>query len=317
MSDFWKQFHNDNPAYVLAPLAGISDSAFRQMCKQFGADILYSEMVSATALFYSGKKTIELMNFDCKEGVYIIQLFGNETEHFKVAIEFIIKNIKPAGIDINFGCPVTKVIKQGAGITLFQDLKQARAVIKATLEATDLPVSIKTRSQVEDVDVLKFLDNISDLDVSAIMIHGRAGNAGFSGPVDAKIIKKARNYFGGKIIANGGVYNRNDAQDLLNKSEADGVAIGQGAFGRPWIFEEIKIKNTKPKTKAFIFDIALKHAELAYKLKGEQGIIEMRKHLSWYVKGLTGAKKLRERLIRVNTLDNIREIFFDKQCFLR
>jgi tRNA-dihydrouridine synthase B len=219
------------PLLVLAPLAGITDSAFRQVCKSFGADVVYSEMVSATAIFYKDKKTVDLMKFDSVERPYVIQLFGSEPEHFKIATEFVSKNIKPQGIDINFGCPVPKVIKQGAGIALFQDLKRSRAVIKATIEATDLPVSIKTRSRVKEIDVLKFLDNISDLDVKTIMIHGRSGSAGFSGPVDFEIIKKARGFFGGKIIANGGVYNYKDAQELLDMTKADGIGIGTGVYG--------------------------------------------------------------------------------------
>lgn len=292
----------------MAPLAGITDSAFRQMCKGFGADVLYSEMISATALFYNDKKTLELMKFDEVERPYVVQLFGSESKHFSVATELIQEQMRPDGIDINFGCPVPKVVKQGAGIALFENLKKSKEVIKAVVNSTDLPVSIKTRSKVKDIDILKFLDYMKDLDIAALMIHGRSAGQGFSGPVDTKIIKKARNYFGGVVIANGGVRNYEDTQSLLRESGADGVGIGQGALGRPWIFENLTTHNSQLITQKFIFKTAKKHAELVYKLKGKQGILEMRKHLCWYVSGLAGACELRRGLVKVETLKDIYKI---------
>jgi tRNA-dihydrouridine synthase len=203
-----------------------------------------------------------------------------------------------------------------------------------------LPVSIKTRAKVGNVDILDFLKYMEGLDIKAIMIHGRTFSQGFSGPVDCEIIKQARKYFSGIIIANGGVglnltpspfslpADRQASQErgakeycdwLLEKTGADGVGIGQGAMGRPWIFREIK---TSPPASLLIrreeanevsgvrciFKIALKHAKLTEKLKGKQGIVEMRKHLCWYVRGLTEAKKLREKLVKVESLEEIKKI---------
>ena len=314
MKNFWQKLKK--PFYALAPLAGISDSAFRQICKEFGADVMYSEMASATALFYDAKKrknldaseTLKLARFEGKERPFVVQLFGGEPECFKVATELIHEQIKPDGIDINFGCPVKKVQKQGAGAALMADLKKSYEVIKATTESTDLPISIKTRTKAGDVDILRFLDYISDLDVKAIMIHGRTRAQMFSGQIDTAIIKKARDFFPGIIMANGGIYCYEDAERILNETEADGLGIARGALGRPWIFKALRTGQSVERQKSAVFKIAIKHAELAYTQKGKKGIIEMRKHLCWYIHGFPGASKMREELIKVDSLKDIKNI---------
>ena len=188
------------------------------------------------------------------------------------------------------------------------DLKKSKEIIKAVINSTGLPVSIKIRSKAGEINVLKFLDNVSDLDIKAVMIHARTLAQGFSGPVDTKIIKKTRNYFNGIILANGGVYSYADAIKLLNETKADGIGIAQGALGTPWIFKAVRTGQSVKRSKRAIFKAAIKHAELAHKLKGKTGIIEMRKHLCWYVRGLPGASKLRQELIKVNSLSEIRSI---------
>lgn len=333
-------------------MAGITDSAFRQICKSFGADIVYSEMISVAAIVYNSKKTLELMRFDEKERPFIVQLFGSKPEHFAHAAKFITKKIlarqtggKPDGLDINFGCPVKKVAKQGAGAILMNDLKLARQIVAAVLANTNLPISVKCRSRVGKTTVLDFLKTIKDLPVAAIMIHGRSLAQGHSGEVDWQIIKQARKYFSGVILANGGVKDKKSAAELLRLTQADGVSIGQGALGRPWIFEEVKLKSfenslfvissgakrsekslilSKYSSKGFlanarndnfkIFEIALKHAKLAHKLKGRQGIIEMRKHLCWYVSGQENASELRRELVKVKSLEQTKKIL--KPLFL-
>ena len=210
MKNFWLKLNK--PIYALAPMAGITDSAFRQICKNFSADVVYSEMISAAGLVYNSKKTFRLMEFAKSERPYIVQLFGNKPEYFARAAEFITKEIKPDGIDINFGCPAKKIVKQGAGAVLMNDLKLARAIVEATLAKINLPLSIKCRSRVGEVTVLEFLKNLSDLDIKAVMIHGRSLTQGHSGEVDFKIIKQARKYFKGIILANGGVKDKASAE---------------------------------------------------------------------------------------------------------
>jgi nifR3 family TIM-barrel protein len=314
VNNFWLKLKKQNkPILALAPMAGFTDSAFRQICKKYGADVIYSEMASATALFYNQnvKKntTLDLLKFDKqKEKYYVVQLFGANPEHFAVATRMIAKEIKPDGIDINFGCPVPKIIKQGAGSGLMKNLKGARAVIEAVLANTDLPVSIKIRTQAGTIEAAQFLKNISDLPVSALMMHGRTLKQGFAGEPDWKTVKAARKYFKGIILANGGITNLVSANKALKASGADGLGLARGVLGRPWLYKEIKqnkIINLKPKQ---IFKIALDHAEMENKKKGKRGIIEFRKHLVWYMQGMTGAAKLREQLVQVNSLANIKKI---------
>jgi tRNA-dihydrouridine synthase B len=326
MLNFWTKLKK--PIFALAPMAGLTDSAFRQICKNFGADVVYSEMASATALNYNPIKTLKILESNKKEAPYVIQLFGSNPTHFTKAVKILtdkktISECKkegfeyciPQGIDINFGCPVKKIRKQGAGAILMDNPKLAREIIKSVIGSTNLPVSIKCRSEVNKINVLKFLDKINDLNIKAIMIHGRSMVNGRAGEINWKIIKKTRDHFGGIILANGGVMTAEDACDLLQKTEADGIGVARGALGNPWIFSQIplllqggirgggiQLSNKE------IFRIALKHSRLAYKLKGKIGIIEMRKHLCCYVHGLPNASELREKLVKVNNLNDIKKI---------
>lgn len=308
MKNFWLNLNK--PIYALAPMAGVTDSAFRQICKSFGVDVVYSEMVSATAIVYNSQKTLELMEFDKAERPFVVQLFGGKPEHFAIAAKLISKKIKPDGLDINFGCPVKKMARQGAGAVLMNDLKLAREIIKAVIKNTSLPVSIKIRAKVGETDAIKFLRAVKDLDIKAVMIHGRSLAQGHNGAVDWLAIKQARPLVKGILLANGGVRDKASADDLIKKTRADGVGIGQAALGRPWIFEEVK--SPQPpllKGEEEIFQIAMKHAKLVEKLKGKQGIIEMRKHLCWYVAGLPGASKLRQKLVKAESIKDVTAIF--------
>lgn len=302
-TNFWKKL--DRPILALAPLAGFTDSAYRQLCARFGAQVLYSEMVSATALFYNSKETISLMKFNRRlEKNYVIQLFGSDPAHFALAAKTITQKIKPAGIDLNCGCPVKKVLKQGAGAALMLDIEKTRAIIKAILANTDLPLSLKIRAGNGKMDALKFIKGVADLDIKAIMIHGRTLAGGFNGSVDLKLIKQARRYFRGIILANGGISSPSDIKKVLRASGADGVGIARGALGNPWIFG----LKERPKNKAEIFKVILANAELVKKLKGEAGLVELRKHLVWYVNGLNGASKLRAELVKIKTLKELKYI---------
>lgn len=299
------------PIYALAPMAGINNMAFREMCKKNGADVIFSEMASATALVYKQEKTLELVEFNNGERPYIIQLFGSNPEHFAVATRIITEELRPDGIDINFGCPVPKITKQNAGVELMKDPDLAHDIVKAVIENTNLPVSIKTRTEINGHTVIDLLKRLEDLDIKALTIHGRSFGQKFTGDIDYNIIKEARKYFKGVILANGGIHNHYDAEKMLEKTKADGVAIARGALGNPAIFEEIKKKNKKDKSQKRIFDLIWDHSKLSYKYLGEKGMKEMRKHLCAYVQGLPNAKKLRERLVLVESLDDIKKVLKD------
>jgi len=325
MTNFWvKLKKRGRPILVLAPMAGITDSPWRQICKDFGADVVVSEMASVTALAYSPKATLAMLASTKSEAPYVVQLFGNNPEHFAQATKLLtnpkavrklgVKGYRvPQGIDINFGCPVAKVLKQQAGCALFKDLAKSREVITAVLNNTDLPVSIKTRTQVGEIKLLDFLKNITDLPVSALMIHGRTLSQGFGGDIDYKIVAKARKYFSGVIIINGGINNSTKAEEALKLSGADGLGIGQGALGNPWIFQELKGKRENVKVTAknlkdfnFVKKTIIKHAKLVEKYNSN--FREFRKHLLWYVAGLPDAKKLRGELMKVDSLADVRKI---------
>ena len=304
---------------ALAPMAGVTDAAFRHVCSEMGADVVYSEMANVTALRHQPQKTLEMLQSIPPQAPYVIQLFGSDPEEFGQAASFLMKEEEirerwtknyhaPDGIDINFGCPVPKVAKAGAGTELSKDLKNSYEVIRATIENSPVPVSIKTRTRAHGTDVLDFLEYIKDLEVSAVMIHGRTLSQQFSGEVDTDTIKQAKSYTSGVILANGGIMNGEDADEMIEQTEADGVGIARGSMGNPWIFRDSKKRTSASGTAEEIYNIALKQAQLAYQTKGEQGIIEMRKHLCWYVSGLPNASRAREKLVQITSVEDIEEI---------
>ncbi len=310
MHNFWTSLRK--PIFALAPLSGITDSAFRRICKGFGADVVYSELSSSTAFAYQPESTLRIMRFNDSERPYVVQLFGNDPEHFATAARFVSREIKPDGIDINFGCPIPKVFKSGGGAALMTTPALAKEVILSVIENSHLPVSIKTRISVKEAGLLSFLDYISDLDIKAIMIHGRSYAQGFSGPNDIDTTRNARAHFKGIILANGGVRSAAQGVELLEKTGADGVGIARGALGNPWIFERLKTpytgnSNGRPPVED-VFRTAMEHARLSTNLKGERGIIEMRKHLSWYLQQVRGAKELRQKAVKIRSLQDVAEL---------
>lgn len=308
------------PLIVLAPIAGISDSPFRQVCKEQGADLTYTELISAEGLSRGQKKTIQLIKFKVKERPIILQLFGKRPEAFGKAaalIENLSKNEKPDGIDLNCGCPAKKVKGHGSGIALMREPELVNLIIKEIQKNTDLPISIKIRAGIkkENIFASEFIKNLDLEKLKMIAIHGRYLEDGFSGPIDYKEIQKVKNLCPNKVvIGNGGILDLESVEIML-KTGVDGLMIGQAAFGNPWIFKEIKLsftgKKFKKPTQTEKFKIIKKHAKLMVELKGEEkGMREMRKHLIWYFKGIEGAKSLRRELVlieRYRELDSLLE----------
>ncbi|MFA7377400.1 MAG: tRNA-dihydrouridine synthase [Patescibacteria group bacterium] len=314
-NNFWQEYKNKKQTILaMAPLAGFTDSAFRLLLKDYGADVVYSEMASVAALYYGDNQgggaleTKELLKFKQKERPYVVQIFGSTPKHFAQATKIITRQIKPDGIDINFGCPVPKVMKQNAGSALMMDLKRAREVIEAVLENTDLPVSIKIRAKVKNISALEFVKYISDLPLAALMLHGRSLQQGFSGDANYALVKEIRPFFSGLILANGGINSLAQAREALKTSQADGLGLGRGALGRPWLFKEIKEGREISLATRDILEIALKHARTFVALKGEKSLPDLRKHLAWYVQGFPRASKLRAQLVSVNNLFEIENI---------
>ena len=274
-SNFWQKISakggpavgGNEPILALAPMAGISDSAFRQLCKTFGADVTYTEMISADAIAYNSKKTLEMLKFDKSEKPIVAQLFGKRPEMFIKAVKMIEK-AGFDGIDINFGCPARKVVAHGGGVTLMKDLEKCRELIATTIENTKLPVSVKIRAGIEKVTALDFLKAIKDLPIAAIMVHGRTFKDSFSGPIDFEMIRQVKQNFSGIVIGNGGINTPEEAKQMLDKTGVDGLGLARGLYGRPWLFQEIKdyLRNGKYHKIGTedIKKIALQHAKIAY-----------------------------------------------------
>ena len=313
MPNFWKKLNR--PILTLAPMAGYTNSSFRQICKCYGADVVYSEMANATALSFGGKKTLELLKFKKAERYYVVQLFGNDPKYFRNAARVVSEKIKPDGIDINMGCPVKKVFSNGGGAALMLDVEKTREIIKQTLSGTNLPVSIKIRSSVGKTTAFKFVKKIKDLKIAAIMIHGRSMKQGFSGEINYLQIKKVKSLVSIPVLANGGIDDPEDAEKIIKKTNADGIGIGRGALKKPWLFFQIKKYFAEGEYDEFgledIKKAALKHAEMSYKNKGKHGIVEMRKYLLWYFRGFEGAKDARKDLVRVENIGDIKRVLKD------
>lgn len=335
MKNFWLK--PKHPILALAPMAGITDSAFRQICKEYGADITYSEMASASALFFRPQKTLGLVRFSKYESPYIVQLFGKNPEHFAKATRIISEKIRPDGIDINFGCPAKKVFSNGSGCALMPQKDLARKIILAVCENTNLPVSLKIRAgihpvkspqsgvakgefnRVKNTTAIDFIKNVKDLPFSAVMVHGRTYEGGFAGPVDFKIVEKIKKIIPDKIVlANGGINTARDAVKILKKHPLlDGLGVARGAWGKPFIFNEIKellkiephaAKSRKMTRSGMRLGIMLRHAKLIWQDKKELGMFEIRKHLAWYVKGFPGAADLRRQLVQAQSVAEIKRI---------
>lgn len=306
MANFWSQL--PKPILVLAPLAGATDSAFRQICKNYGAQVVVSEMASVAALVHDQRKTLEMLAFKPIERPYVVQLFGADPRQFAVAAQIITEKIQPDGLDINFGCPVPKIIKQGAGAALGADLPRAREVVQAVLDNTDRPVSVKLRAFNQGITAQQFVANLADLSIAAVAVHGRSLAAGFSGPADPTAIAACRPHVSGQLLANGGVVDLASAQALLAASQADGLMIGQGALSRPCIFQEITQQANIDLSWSELSQLMLQHAKLVAENKGEAGLIELRKFLAWYVKGWPQASKIRQRLVAIESIADLEAI---------
>lgn len=308
-NNFWQKIKR--PILALAPMAGFNNSVFRQLAKQAGADIVYSQMASATAIFYNqneANKTLKLIKKNRAEKNYVVQLFGAKPDHFALAAKIVSTKIKPAGLDINFGCPVAKVIKQGAGVDLMSKPKLARQIVQAVLANTNLPVSIKIRAGLGQIDAYQFIDQLKDLEIAALMMHGRTFAQGFSGPINYSLYLKIRKIFSGLILANGGINDLKTAKQVLKKTKADGLGLARGVLARPWLFQEIKDDQEIDLSQKQLFALINQHSKLVEKKFGPTGIIALRQHLSGYLQGQPRASYFRNKLVKAKTALEIKEI---------
>lgn len=318
---------------MLAPMAGATDHAFRTVCRSFGAEYLVSEMVCAKALCYEQKikksitaspsKTAPLAAIREGELPMAVQIFGSEPSFMAEAAKMIAENsyrgttslFTPTAIDINMGCPVPKVVSNGEGSALLKNPDLASEIIEAVVKAVDIPVTVKIRIgwDKNSINAVEMAKRLEAAGAALICVHGRTREQQYAPYADwtqIAAVKKAVNI---PVIGNGDIFTPDDALKMINETECDGIMIGRGALGNPWIFENtVGLFEGRPIREIpqnEVIDTALSHLGLMIEDKGERaGVAESRKHLGWYMKGLRGAAELRNRINTAATLEELTEL---------
>jgi len=307
-----KEILRDNPL-VLAPMAGITDFPFRLICRELGAGLVYSEMVSVEALIREHKRTFSMLHTTRAERPVAFQIFGSNPDSMNDAAR-ILSDGELDFIDINMGCPVPKVLKCGAGSALLRNLDRAKAIMAAVVEASSVPVTIKIRIgwDANSIVAVEFAQAAESLGIAAVTVHGRTRAQGFSGLADWSMIKAVKEAVAIPVIGNGDVRSAEDAQRMIEETGCDGVMIGRGCQGNPWLFREARhyLQTGIVPTPASIEErqaVMLRHLTDMTRLVGKDiGIREMRKHLSWYTKGLPGGAEFRMRVNYLSLIDEVR-----------
>ncbi len=306
---------------VLAPTAGVTDLPFRVLCREFGCALTYTEMVSAKGMHYKNAGTLRLVESDPAERPCAVQLFGAEPEIMAETAAAIEQDCVGAVglIDINMGCPVPKVTRNGEGSALMRDVTRASAVIQAVARAVRLPVTVKFRKgwDEDSVNAEEFARMAQESGAAALCVHGRTREQFYHGAADWDIIGRVRDAVDIPVIGNGDVFTAQAARDMLKSTGCHAVMVARGARGNPWIFKEIASGEPAAPTAAERVDMALRHARMAAGYKGERvAVREMRKHVAWYIKGCRGAARVRAQVNSAGTLAELEAILEGYRIFL-
>lgn len=302
---------------ILAPMAGVTDLPFRKICKEFGPGLVCTEMVSSKAIYHDDTKTKLLMNTDGEKRPISMQIFGSDEETMGYAAKYVSKIADI--VDINMGCPAPKVVKNGDGSKLLLDIEKAEKVIKAVVKNSTKPVTLKIRKgwDCNNIVATEFAQMAEKAGVSAITIHGRTRTEMYSGKVDLDIIKKVKESVKIPVIGNGDIVDEESALKMFEYTGVDGIMIGRGTFGNPWIFERIKYYlETREKlplvTNEEKLRVIKKQIQLELDNKPEvTAIREMRKHIAWYTKNMPNSSEFRCEINKIEDKEQLMEIVED------
>ncbi|MDD7409347.1 MAG: tRNA dihydrouridine synthase DusB [Firmicutes bacterium] len=299
----------DNP-YFLAPLAGVTDSPYRRICRSFGAGAVYSEMVSAKGMYYNDGETRRLLNTHEDEKPVVYQIFGSEPDMIAYAAEEL-SGRENCMLDINMGCPVQKIVKNGDGSALLKNPELAADVMRAAVKHSSKPVTAKIRIgwDRDNINAVEVAERLEDAGAAAIAVHGRTRDQFYSGAADRSVIKQVKEAVSIPVIGNGDIFNVADAESMFEETGCDAVMVARGALGNPWIFKSLtEGKDYIPPVPERV-EIIKKHFGYLLAEKGEYIAVRcMRKHIGWYIKGIRGAVRIRRR---INTLETAEEIYKD------
>lgn len=306
-----------NGQVILAPMAGVCNSAFRKICKEMGASLVCAEMVSDKGMVYNSKKTKEMLYFEESERPISQQIFGSSKETFVEAAKMIYEIMHPDIIDINMGCPVPKVaVRSQAGSALLKNPDLIYEIVSSVVKAVPVPITVKIRSgwdsnSINAVEVAKVIEKAG---ASAITVHPRTRSQLYSGKADLEIIKKVKESVSIPVIGNGDITSVESAKYMLEYTKCDAIMIGRGVLGNPWLIKEIDtylkkgIILDKPSYKERI-DMCFKHMEYLLQIKNERvAILEMRSHIAWYIKGMPYHKEIKNLIFKAESKEEITEI---------
>ncbi len=302
---------------ILAPMAGVTDLPFRKICKEFGPGLVCTEMVSSKAIYHDDTKTKLLMNTDGEKRPISMQIFGSDEETMGYAAKYVSKIADI--VDINMGCPAPKVVKNGDGSKLLLDIEKAEKVIKAVVKNSTKPVTLKIRKgwDCNNIVATEFAQMAEKAGVSAITIHGRTRTEMYSGKVDLDIIKKVKESVKIPVIGNGDIVDEESALKMFEYTGVDGIMIGRGTFGNPWIFERIKYYlETGEKLPLVTNEEKLRVIKEQIQLELDNkpevtAIREMRKHIAWYTKNMPNSSEFRCEINKIEDKEQLMEIVED------
>ena len=313
----------------LAPMAGVTDIAYRTIAKEMGCGLVVGEMISDKGLLYDNKKTLEMINIDSTERPMALQLFGSDEKSLLEASRLVIDKVHPEMIDLNMGCPMKKIVQNGSGSALLKNPDKIYTIVKTLTDNLDIPISCKIRIGWDhnSINCDKVSQIIEKAGASLITVHGRCRSDFYEGVANLDYIKLVKESVSIPVVGNGDIIDLESCDRMFNFTGCDAVAVGRGALGNPWIFKELvsyyeEKKIIDKSKKEEILQMILEHALRLIKIKNERSaLIQMRTHGAWYLKQLIGTKPYRIRITQISTLNELKilinEIMLDNKVYVR